>query len=119
MTSTPWGKSQSKKVWCRGVTFHSTSSHGGFMVSKGFAHANLSRAAIERAFSYGNYLCYEEDCAAEILFFELPGLRVAFLSTSDPVKCLSLYYPDYLIQRGLEPYAEEYARHKRWQTVNA
>lgn len=119
MTSTPWGKSQFKQVFRRGVTFHSTSSHGGFMVSKGFAHANLSRAAIERAFSYGNYLCYEEDCAASILLFELPFIRSVLLSTDDPVKCLSLYYPDYLIQRGLEPYAEEYARHQRWQTANA
>lgn len=90
------------------------------MVSKGFAHANLSRAAIERAFSFGNYLCYEEDCAASILIFELAFLQSALLeSSADQLRSLSLYYPDYLIERGLEPYAEEYERHKRWQTVNA
>lgn len=33
-TATPWGKSQTKQTYIRGINFYSTSSHGGIHVSE-------------------------------------------------------------------------------------
>lgn len=113
--STPWGTSQAKEVICRGVTFHSTAGHGGALVSKGYAKKNLSASARDRAIVYGGYYCFEEDCAILMVLLELPQSRLRGQTEEDIIKSLSLWYPDYLIERGITPDPEAYARYQQWQ----
>jgi hypothetical protein len=114
-TNTPWGKSQNATKVERGLTFHSTSSHGGFLVSKGYAHKHLSPSALKRGEAWGNYYAFEEDCAATIVELELPATRVVFsnpenITDESLIKTLSRWYPDYLIERGVTPEPTAYAR---------
>lgn len=106
--NSPWGKIQTKNVHQRGVTWVSTSSHGGFMVSKGFAEKFLSEAARKRALRYGNYYCFEEDCDCCMVFNELIYVQTEETRTSN-FRNLSRYHPDYLLEVGIEPEASLYA----------
>ena len=69
---TPWGKSQTDE--CLGVGLHwvTTASHGGLMITKARAEKQLSPNARQFAGRYGSYLCFEEDCAYAIAFYEQP-----------------------------------------------
>jgi hypothetical protein len=134
MAGSPWGQIDYSTVFAPGIRSVGTSGHGGIMISPAFAAAHLSEAAISRAMVYGSgegrRLCYEEDCDYAIPFLELldtlgdkfyahcgpdskcatqEGRRQSLLST------LSHYNPEYLIERGIEPLAEEYANWKKWQ----
>lgn len=113
-TNTPWGKSQHSHKIERGLTFHLTASHGGFLVSKGYAEKRLSAAALKKAIVWGNYYSFEEDCLATIVVFEIPAALAAFnVSAITPeytLKHLSLWYADYLIERGITPEPEAYAK---------
>lgn len=60
MTATPWGKSQYKKTVCRGINFYSTSSHGGFHVSK-------KKNELIPEYMRDKDGWYEEDCAWSIV----------------------------------------------------
>jgi hypothetical protein len=115
-TQTPWGKSQQSTIIERGVTFHSTAGHGGFLVTRKYAEKHLTKSAIKRGGNWGlNHLAYEEDCAAYIIFFEVPkskNLLVSPLSETDLIKKLSRWYPDYLIELQYEPDPEEYRKHE-------
>ena len=64
--TTPWGTSQSKTVFERGLFIVTTMSHGGLMVSKTKATKLFSTSALVHAISYGNYYCFEEDCAISV-----------------------------------------------------
>jgi hypothetical protein len=113
-TQTPWGKSQQSRKIARGLTFHSTSSHGGFLVSAGFAERHLSPAAIARGQRWGNYYAYEEDCLAAIVELEIPATRGLFqnpegITDESLIRTLSRWYADYLIERGITPEPEGYA----------
>lgn len=114
-TNTPWGKSQNSTQIARGLTFHSTAGHGGFLVSKGYAEKHLTPSALKRAVVWGSYYAFEEDCAAAIVEFELPYTRVLYTNfqevTDEKVfKTLSRWYPDYLIERGFSPEPTAYAQ---------
>lgn len=76
-TSTPWGVSNWSLSIDRGLSFHSTPSHGGYLVGKGYAKKHLSAEALKCGFPWGNYICFEEDCAAEYLENEIPHARTA------------------------------------------
>lgn len=113
-TQTPWGKSQQSTIIERGVTFHSTAGHGGFLVTRKYAEKHLTRSAINRGVEWGNYLTYEEDCAAYIIFFEVPKskkLLVSSLSETDLIKKLSRWYPDYLVELQYDLDPEEYHKY--------
>lgn len=67
----PWGSIQSEHKLCDGVYNVSTASHGGIMVSKDIAEDIFSKAALNCAFRYNLYYCFEEDCDASIALREL------------------------------------------------
>lgn len=60
MTSTPWGPSQHKTAFCRGINHYSTAGHGGFKVSD---KLNLRIPEFMRNPSGW----YEEDCEWSIV----------------------------------------------------
>lgn len=104
MTMTIWGKSLKQLVITRGVTFHTTARHGGFLVSKGYAEKHLSGAALKVGELTGNYYAFEEDCAADVIYLELPESRKRLITKTDEltlITSLSKYFPDYLRERGL------------------
>ena len=120
-TQTPWGKSDGSQKIVRGVSFHSTSGHGGMLVSKGWAKKNLSESAQKLGEVYGGYLCYEEDIAYAIPCLELirkfpelhpqvfPCSKYDLLQTQNVlIEKLSRWYPDYLIEVGFKPIQEHY-----------
>lgn len=113
-TNTPWGKSQNAKKIARGLTFHTTAGHGGFLVSKGFAEKNLSAAALKKAEKWGNYYAFEEDCLSSIVVLEIPEAKAVFSTPTSiteeyTIKHISRWYPDYLLERGIQPEAEGHA----------
>ena len=67
----PWGKVQSCLTLCDGVYSVGTESHGGIMVHQIVADNVLSGAAIKCGFTDGSYLCFEEDCDAQVVIREL------------------------------------------------
>lgn len=67
----PWGDVQHCREIAYGFYKVSTSSHGGYMLSKTFAQENLSIEARSYADYYNGYYCYEEDAAVSIVQWEL------------------------------------------------
>jgi hypothetical protein len=102
---TPWGKSDSKQTFARGLSFVSTPSHGGFAVAETFGRKNLSIAAQQRGAFRNGYFFFEEDCDASIILLELPITRNG-LDEQKIIDSLSVWHADYLLQRGIEPTAE-------------
>ena len=120
MKSSPWGAVQQNSPICPGMTQVSTAGHGGIMVTKTFAAANLSAAARKRGMKYSDYLCYEEDCDFAIPIFELPELWPIYFQHATNItdrkqyllESLSGWNADYLLERGLEPDPKCYAFYK-------
>lgn len=128
MAGSPWGQIQYSKVFERGCRSVGTASHGGFMLTRKYAHEHLSDAAIERAIRYSDYLCYEEDCDACIPMYELRHLWPQFrhlwphftehFSWNDEqeveralLRSLSYWNAPYVIERGIEPDEEAFQRY--------
>jgi hypothetical protein len=112
-SNTPWGRAQRVENYARGFCRVFTASHGGYLLGRAFAEKHLTQAAIERGAAWGSYLAYEEDCAASIILHEIavefiPGFDVEVLDLV--FESLSLWCPDYLLERGIQPEAERYAR---------
>jgi hypothetical protein len=104
---TPWGKADYIKHITRGLTIVETESHGGIMISKGFAKRNLSRAAFKRGFLYDNYCCFEEDCAAYLVIWELPQYFPKN-DRQEVLNSLSRWNADYLIETNVKPESKNY-----------
>ena len=108
--NTPWGTSDSKTTLARGISFVTTPSHGGFMISVRQARKLLSNAALNRGERYGSYLAYEEDCDAFIPLLELPVSmleKLGGIQTEEKlISSLSAWHADYLIERGIQPTVE-------------
>lgn len=109
---TPWGKSDSSEQFGRGISFVSTPSHGGFAIARG-RWGCLTTAALQRGEVRGEYVFFEEDCAAYIVMLELPQTR-GTATEADCLESLSYWYPEYLTERGITPNAEILARRKEW-----
>lgn len=76
----PWGSVQHQEDYPHGISFVSTSSHGGFLVPKEYADMHFSAAAMRWADSYCDnvprgYYAFEEDCAAVAVMMEVPETR--------------------------------------------
>jgi hypothetical protein len=70
MKNTPWGIPDTINKIIEGLYFVSTPSHGGYMVEKSLAKKLLPATSIDSGFlgqAWGNYYCYEEDCAYAVL----------------------------------------------------
>lgn len=117
----PWGGIQHSNVIAKGFKGVSTAGHGGYMVTSSFAEKYLSKACIKRGDIYYNYLCYEEDCCFALVELDLlvnygdkfkDKLVREDISLEDAkkslIKSISFYYPDYLIEIGIEPDKEQY-----------
>jgi hypothetical protein len=64
---TPWGKADSAHKVADGIYCVSTPSHGGYMVGKAIARERLSSEAQAAGMTWGNWVCYEEDCQWAVL----------------------------------------------------
>ena len=71
---TPWGKADSKHEICKGVYDVGTPGHGGIMVGRAQARNLLSPEAIAEGMTWGQWICYEEDCDWAIFAYEQPKL---------------------------------------------
>ncbi len=110
--NTPWGKSDSKTTYMRGVSFVTTPSHGGFMVADAAARKLLSPSALLRGEQYGNYYAFEEDCDYAIVMLELQesqplpdvlSFPINIPTRESLVASLSRWHADYLIERRITP----------------
>ncbi len=70
----PWGPAQDRTPIVDGVSWVSTASHGGLMVTRTAARKYLSAKAVEVAYpgQCGNYVCFEEDCSYAVALYERP-----------------------------------------------
>jgi len=114
----PWGQVDQSERLLPGLTMVFTPGHGGLMLTEKFAQKHLSAGAIAYADVWGSgaskRLCYEEDCAYAIVFWELiekfgEALYGAGTDIEERrqslLQTLSDYYPKYLRARGVEPCA--------------
>jgi hypothetical protein len=103
---TPWGKSDFKTVYQRGISFVNTPGHGGLQISKALAAKILSDKAIRVAGQeLGGYVWFEEDCAIFVAALDsetiLTHLAAESGKTQEEMKARALesvthWYPDYL-----------------------
>ena len=70
--NTPWGKSDQVTKIENGVSWVSTPSHGGLMISAGASQKYLTPKALAFGERYGAYIAFEEDCAYAVAFFQNP-----------------------------------------------
>ena len=132
MGNSPWGGIQHSNVIAPGCKEVGTAGHGGVMVTIAFAEKHLSEAARKRAWDWGTgtdrRLCYEEDCQAAIPLWELinkPNTRfyenayrnhtgnLTFEERKQSLLVsLSGWNADYLLEIGVTPDPEAYARWK-------
>lgn len=127
MAYSPWGNIQHSRIIMRGMRSVSTDGHGGLMLTKKFAEKHLSESALKRGFRYGEYYCYEEDCAWSIPTLEIKESWDKWYDEDTDaekrlLETISTYYADYLIERGiapLEPQYTEYREGKLWDKMNA
>ena len=101
----PWGNIQTSRTLCPGVFEVSTAGHGGIMAAKWAAPKIFSEAAQKCGFWERGYLCFEEDCDAQVALRELMdrGLFTApvnqHFGPGEYSACIDeiiqLYHPDY------------------------
>ena len=99
-----WGKVQNRKTIQRGVHYDDTASHGGFCIALGTAKKLLSPEALEIGHRVGDYVYYEEDCAASIVLYEHPEWikPLGFHDVKEHLAaCLREYYPTYCTVKGI------------------
>jgi len=70
--NTPWGRADQITKIETGVSWVSTPSHGGLMISAGASQKYLTPKALAFGERYGAYIAFEEDCAYAIAFFQNP-----------------------------------------------
>ena len=101
----PWGSIQTCQMLCPGVFEVSTAGHGGIMATRGTVSKIFSEAAQSCGFWERGYLCFEEDCDAQVALRELMdrGLFAApvnqHFGPGEYSACINeiiqLYHPDY------------------------
>lgn len=101
--NSPWGQVDQETKIQEGVYFVSTPGHGGFMVHKSVP---LSEAAKAEADTYGEYLCFEEDCLAYIVVQELNVQERA--DTEDTKRALCYWLPRYVKASGNGDWLKEF-----------
>ena len=101
----PWGNIQECETLCPGVYSVSTPGHGGIMVRRELAEKIFRKEAMGCGFIEGGYLCFEEDCDAQVALRELmdkkmiqapvnerfgPGAYEAVINSS-----VQIHHPEY------------------------
>lgn len=69
--SSPWGEVQNYTAIAPGMFEVDTASHGGIMMRHIVAQKELSPGARKVGIRENGYLCFEEDCAAAVVYREL------------------------------------------------
>jgi hypothetical protein len=72
IANSPWDQVQTCERLADGVFWVTTAGHGGLMVDAATATEELSAPARQHGMKWGRFICYEEDCACSIPFFERP-----------------------------------------------
>ena len=118
----PWGKVQECETLCPGFYSVSTPGHGGIMVRRELAEKVFRKEAMGCAFVKGGYLCFEEDCDAQVALRELmdkkmiqapvnerfgPGAYEAVINSS-----VQIHHPEYWQARE-KPYRSKTDKRKR------
>lgn len=70
---TPWGEADYVSEVVEGVSLVATPSHGGIMVRKEVS-AFLSERSKKVSIDFGDYICFEEDCALGAVFVDMPSI---------------------------------------------
>jgi hypothetical protein len=102
--NTPWEESQTVKRLAPGVLVVSTAGHGGLML-KAEAFQTLPAHIQKAGMRFGEYLCYEEDCAYGLVMEFRPDLYRADRQQSlDSWKATMArdYIPDWAAKEGPE-----------------
>ena len=101
----PWGEIQTRETLCPGAYSVSTAGHGGVMVRRELAEKIFRKEAMGCGFVEGGYLCFEEDCDAQVALRELmdkkmiqapvneyfgPGAYEAVINSS-----VQIHHPEY------------------------
>lgn len=115
-SSSPWGSIQQCEQLDSGVYRVSTAGHGGIMAHPSL---DLSKELRDLARKHDTrsttWLCFEEDCAYALITLEwrLNQKKDLFpkRETSDLVKLLSSYYPEFLISKNVEVEPEAYKKY--------
>ena len=102
--NSPWGQVDYKTEVQEGVFFVSTPGHGGFMVHRS---KELSDAAKNHAEVFGNFYCFEEDCMAKIVVWELKLFNER-TSEEDVKRALVFWVPEYVKQIGESAWLDQY-----------
>ena len=110
--NSPWGYVQHSTPISEGVQFVSTAGHGGFMLTQSAMkqlHPALKRASVYGG-QYLGYTCFEEDCEAVAVLYELQeaGIDINAVgfkpATKEDVKSYLGHgdtYTPYLKSRGI------------------
>lgn len=104
--STPWGQSDYKIEYQRGLFRINTPGHGGIAVSKGLAAKILSEKAIKLAgIVQGGYVFFEEDCAVCVAALDSPLILESMAKSlnrpidemkRDMLSSVTRWFPQYL-----------------------
>lgn len=112
---TPWGRADMVTKLEEGIYSVETSGHGGVMIVKSIANNILTESAIKRGQEFGNFICYEEDCDYAIPMYELKKCWDKYFAPKEEteieqilIKSLSMWNPEYLIERGIPVSEKEY-----------
>ena len=94
-----WGKVQHVKFFDNdSFCFVETASHGGYMIPYDYAKKHLSIAARQAGVIYYGYICYEEDCKAGIIMYELKKHVEHPFQEEKLMEMLEMYEPKYFEQ---------------------
>lgn len=120
---TIWGETDSVYTICEGFHNVGTAGHGGFVLTKQFAEANLSKEALKIGqLELGRYH-YEEDCDYAVVVYELIDkydlinkAGFSHMERDSLLKCafntLSRWNPEYLLSKKVQPESQAYKKYK-------
>lgn len=109
-TFSPWGEVDWCETLCPGFEMVATPSHGGIMVER-TAAMQLSVAARKCGFWENGYLCFEEDCAENVILREL--LDKGLWQVPDRIRDTDAFENG--INRNIQQYNPEYwSARQRW-----
>ena len=109
-TFSPWGEVDWCETLCSGFEMVATPSHGGIMVER-TAAMQLSVAARKCGFWENGYLCFEEDCAENVILREL--LDKGLWQVPDRIRDTEAFENG--INRNIQQYNPEYwSARQRW-----
>lgn len=96
--NTLWGTLQWTRTLAPGVYWVDTIGHGGLLISVAVAQRTLTPQACRIGERWGNWICFEEDCAVAAPLYEHPEWQKQLGGSPedyDPAGVLRRYFPAY------------------------